>query len=261
MFGKKVLLYLALLLVLAIPFGAAGCAVVTGSGEIATWEMDYSDFNKIEIGSAFDVEITRANSFQVRITIDKKLYEYLEIDQRGDTLRIKLKSNYVYQNTTQQATVTLPDLHRLELSGASKADVSGFSVTHSLDFELSGASRMELGHTISGNAEFKLSGGSQTNGSIEMDDGRFELSGASELVLTGTAEDITIDASGASDLTLPQFAVVTADVNLSGASDAIVNVASSMDVHLSGASELEYIGTPKLGELEMSGNSTLNQRE
>jgi hypothetical protein len=197
----------------------------------------------------------------VSITIDKTLYEYLKIDQRGDTLRIGLKPNYVYKDTSQQATVTLPDLRRLELSGASKGEVSGFSVTHSLDFELSGASRMELGHTIAGNSGFKLSGGSQANGSIEMDDGRFELSGASNLVLRGTADDIHIEASGASDVTLPEFTAATADVNLSGASDAIINVVGSMDVHLSGASELEYIGTPKLGELDMSGGSTLSQRQ
>lgn len=261
MFGKRALPYLALGMILAIPLCAAGCETVTGSGETATWQMDYSDFNEVEVGSAFDVEISRADSFLVNITIDKTLYEYLRIDQRGDTLRIGLKPNYTYRDTTQQATITLPDLRRLQLSGASKGEVSGFSVTHSLDFDLSGGSRMELSHTIAGNSEFKLSGGSQANGSIEMDDGRFELSGASQLVLKGTADNIHVEASGASDVTLPQLTVLTADVNLSGASDAVINVADSMDVHLSGASELEYIGTPKLGELDMSGDSKLNQRQ
>jgi len=261
MFGKKLMAFLALVLVLAIPLGAAGCDVVTGSGELATWEMDYSDFDEIEVSSAFDVEISRADAFLVSITIDKTLYEYLKIDQRGHTLRIGLKPSHIYRNTTQRAVVTLPDLRRLELSGASEADVSGFSVTHSLDFELSGASRMELGHTIAGDSKFELSGASRVNGSIEMDDGRFELSGASELVLKGTADNIKIDASGASDVTLPEFKVLNADVDLSGASAAVINVISSMDVHLSGASDLEYIGTPKLGELDMSGGSTLNQRD
>jgi hypothetical protein len=259
---KKALAYLAMALLFTVLSGTTGCiTIVTGSGEIATWDMDYADFNSIEVSSAFDVTIDRADSYLVRITIDKKLYEYLKIDQCGDTLRIGLKSGHTYMGTTQRAIVNLPDLRRLELSGASSAVVSGFSVSHSLDFQISGASRLDLGHTIAGNSDFSLSGASQVNGVIEMDDGHFSLSGASFLELKGSAEDITIDASGASRVNLPDFAVLTADIHLSGASDAVVNVSTRMDVNLSGASSLEYIGSPKLGKFNMSGGSTLNQRQ
>jgi hypothetical protein len=256
---KRVLLYLALGLVMLIPLGAAGCSVVTGSGETATWEMDYEDFNKIEIGSAFEAQINRADSFLVSITIDKKLYEYLKIEQRGDTLHIGLKPNYIYRDTVQQATVNLPDLRRLELSGASKATVGGFIMTHSLDFELSGASQLELGHTIAGNGGFSLSGASRANGSIEMDDGKFDLSGASRISISGTAKNISIDASGASNVSLKELAALTADVNLSGASHAAISVVTSMSIDLSGASGLEYTGNPKLGKIDMSGGSTLSK--
>jgi hypothetical protein len=261
MFSKKVVIYLALIFIFLTLLGATGCAVVTGSGEIASWYMDYTDFNRIEVGSSFDVTVTRADSYLVRITIDKKLYEYLKIDQRGDTLHIGLKPNYIYTEATRQAIVNLPDLRRLGLSGASKALVNGFSVSHSLDFELSGASQMGLGHIIAGNSGFALSGASKVNGNIEMDDGRFDLSGASTLELQGSADDVTIEASGASDVKLPDFAVTSAEVNLSGASNAVINVSSRMDVNLSGASDLVYIGEPKLGKLNISGGSTINQRQ
>jgi hypothetical protein len=49
-------------------------------------------------------------------------------------------------------------------------------------------------------------------------------------------------------------------VKLTDASHAVINVSTRMDVNLSGASTLEYAGSPKLGKLEMSGGSTLNQR-
>jgi hypothetical protein len=239
---KRALSYLTLVLILAVLPTAAGCNAVdvTGSGEIATWDMDFSDFNRLEINSAFDVTINRADVYLVRITIDKALYAYLKINQRGDTLYIGLKSNYNYINMTPQAVINLPDLRRLELSEASEAVVSGFTVSHSLDFALSGAS--------------------QVNGVIEMDDGTFNLSGASLLTLQGTADDISIDASGASHANLAELAVATASVKLSDASHAAINVSTRMDVDLSGASVLEYIGNPKLGKLEMSEGSELNQR-
>ena len=259
---KKIVNYLALMVVLTTLLGTAGCEnSVTGSGEIATWDMDYSDFNKLEIDSTFNVEINRADSYLVRLTIDKKLYEYLKIDQRGDTLRIGLKPNYAYIDTKQQAIINLPDLHRLKLSDASIAFVSGFSVSHSLDFELSDASRLELGHTLAGNSSFLLSNASKVTGSIEMDDGNFRLNDSSSLELEGSADDIKIDAAASSVVTLPDFTVVTADVELSASSSAVINVSSRMDINLSSSSELEYIGSPKLGKLEMSGDSTLNQKQ
>jgi hypothetical protein len=257
---KKLAIYLALVLAIAALIIVSGCEEITGSGDIATWDMDFSDFNKIEIGSAFDAEVVRSDTYLVRITIDKVLYEYLKIDQRGNTLRIGLKPNYTYTGTTQKAVIQLPDLHRLELSGASKAVVTDFSVTHSLDFELSGASQIELSPTMAGNSEFKLSGASRVNGNIQMDDGRFDLSGASHLELWGSADDITIKASGASNVRLPDFPVTSAEVDLSGASHAVISVSDRMDVNLSGGSGLEYSGDPKLGSLNVSGGSTIRER-
>lgn len=257
---KKLTHYLALVLAIAILPVAAGCGVITGTGEIATWEMDFEDFNKIEVGSAFDVEIMKSDTYRVSITVDEALYEYLKIDQRGNTLRIGLKPNYTYTGTKQQAVIHLPDLHRLELSGASKAVVNGFSVSHSLDFELSGASQMELGPTMAGNSDFELSGASRVNGNIQMDDGNFDLSGASRLELEGSGDDISIKASGASNVRLHDFPVNTAGVDLSGASRAVIKVSDRMDVSLSGGSSLEYSGDPKLGSLNVSGGSSINQK-
>jgi hypothetical protein len=257
---NKPVIYLALFLAIGALAAATGCgAIVTGSGEIATWDMDYDDFDKIEVGSAFEVTVVRDDAYLVRITIDKTLYEYLNIDQRGNTLHIGLKPNNTYVRTTQQAVIHLPDLRRLELSGASRATVTGFTVTHSLDFELSGASEMGLELTMASNSGFKLSGASRAAGYIQMDDGHFDLSGASSLELQGSGDDISIGASGASQVTLPDFPVATADINLSGASHAVIDVSDRMDINLSGASTLEYSGDPKLGSLNVSGGSTIER--
>jgi hypothetical protein len=262
MWVKRVLVCLALASLVVALSGVASCATtVTGSGELATWNMAYTDFNRLEIGSAFDVAVSRADSYQVSITIDKMLYSYLDIDQRGDTLRIGLKPNYTYVNTTQQAVVNLPDLTRLELTDASIVTVSGFSVSHALDFELHDASRLELGHTIAGNCNFSLSDASRATGILEMDDGEFRLNDSSYLELEGSADDIKIDGASSSDVILEDFAVLTADVELGASSHAVVNVSSRMDVNLTSSSELEYIGSPLLGNLDMSADSELNQRQ
>jgi hypothetical protein len=221
--------------------------------------MAYADFNRLEINSAFDVTLNRADAYLVRLTIDKALYPYLKIDQRGDTLRLGLKSNYNYVNMTPQAVIGLPDLRGLKLSDASEAVVSGFSVSHSLDFELTDASQLKLADIMAGNCNFTLHDASRVSGSIQMDDGNFNIGDASNLKLSGSGEDITMRGSSSSELELADFPVTSASVDLTSGSHAVINVSDRMDVALSAGSVLEYIGNPRLGKLEMSEGSELNQ--
>lgn len=266
MSARKLRRYIALVVIMSVLTFASGCGygfgpTVTGSGKPAAWDFDYRNFTKIEVGYAFDVEIVKADSYMVRITIDDNLYEYLDISKQGDTLYLRLKPNYNYTNVNQKATINLPDLEKLGLSGASQADISsGFSSSHAVDFELSGASKVDIGSMKAGNTNFGLSGASKASGSIEMGNGRFDLSGASSLKLEGSANNIDIQASGASHVELADFSVVDADINLSGASDATVNASGRLDGDLSGASKLNYIGNPTLGSVSTSGGSTISQK-
>ena len=236
---------------------------VRGSGTLATWDFDYRDFTKVEAGYAFNVDISKADSYLVRITTDDNMYEYLDVSKQGDTLRIGLKPNYTYDynDITRNAAITLPDLEKLELSGASKAEVGvGFSSTHAVDFKLSGASNLDISSMKTGNTNFELSGASKASGNIEMANGRFDLSGASSLELQGSAADIDIEASGASHFKLSDLSVVDVKINLSGASDAIINASGRLDGDLSGASKLSYVGNPTLGGINASGGSTISQK-
>ena len=110
--------------------------------------------------------------------------------------------------------------------------------------------------------EFDLSGASEVTGNIAISgDAQFNLSGASRVELEGSANDVIIRASGASNLKLADFSVHNADVSLSGASDATVNLDGRLDADLSGASNLSYIGEPTMGDIDISGGSELENIE
>lgn len=259
---KRAGLLFLIIAALSIPASLAGCDVelVTGSGQDVTWEMDYSDFNKIKVSHAFEIEITRADTFFVEITVDETLNEYLKINRRSDTLYIGLKSGREYVGMTRRAVVTMPELQRLELSGASAGTVSGFASTRSIDFDLSGASTLAIDDMRADKSRFGLSGASEATGRIMLNEGDFDLSGASSLSLEGSADHIRVRGSGVSDFKLFSFPVATADVDLSGGSRAEINVSDLMDINLSGASDVVYMGNPKLGSIDMSGGSTINPR-
>ena len=262
------IIVLVLMVSLLTATGCLGCwglvpgdvGAVVGSGKLETREMDYSGFTRLDVGSAFEVDIARADSYRVSITADDNLFQYLDVKQRGETLHIGLKQPWRYVRTTRKATITMPDLYGLELSGASRGKVSGFSSSHSLELDVSGASSLEIDSLEAGDTKLDISGASKVTGSIETANCEFNLSGASRVELEGSANDIDIEASGASRTELAGFRVNNADVELSGASSGAVTVSGSLDVDLSGASRLDYYGNPSLGSVDVSGSSKLNRK-
>jgi len=240
----------------------AGCqevGIVKGSGNLATEEFYFSDFTRVDIGSAFEVNIVQSDSYSVSVTADDNLFDYIQVSKMGTTLKIDLKTAQ-YIDITTRAEISMPQLRGLELSGATHGTVSGFSSTESLDIEVSGASSLDLAEMSAGDVEFDVSGASKVTGDITASDAKFDLSGASTAQLEGSASDIVVKASGASHVELAGFPVNNADINFSGASTGTVNLDGRLDANLSGASKLSYIGEPTMGTINTSGGSTLNKK-
>ncbi len=67
----------------------SGCEV-TDPGGVVTEEKDFADFTYVDVGSAFEVEITRSDTFSVIISADESLFDYIAVTKEGNTLRIYL---------------------------------------------------------------------------------------------------------------------------------------------------------------------------
>jgi len=257
---------LTIALIVIIVVGAVATAAVlwwlAGSENLVTEEMNYSDFTEVEVGWAFDVDITRSTSYSVIITADeyvevslegtqeyerKLTFDYIQVSKTGDQLRISLESGYTYRSSHMwrplilRAEITMPDLYELMLSGAAHGSVEGFSFSHELNLTLSGASFLDIVDVSAGDAEI-------------------ELSGASRLEGKGEANDLHIIASGASHLELEEFPAHNANVSLSGASRATVNLDGRLDGDLSGSSHLLYLGEPTVVDVNTSGGSTVGRK-
>ena len=231
------------LLTAVLTAGALACDdAVRGSGNVVTEEMAFADFTGIEASHAFVVDIVQSDSFSVTIRVDDNILDMLDVSSEGDTLRLRLDRGVSLRDVTMEASITMPALARLRLSGAARASVSGFRSLDELDIELSGASKLD--------------------GDLEAGETDIEASGASKVTLGGSATGLTIRGSGASKLDLADFTVDTAEVRLSGASEATLHARERIDpVDLSGASRLRYLGNPSLGHVNTSGAASLDSLE
>jgi len=211
-----------------------------GSGNLETEVYAFTDFTKVEIGSAFEFEVKQSGSYSINVTADDNVIDYVRVSQIGQTLKIRLVTVPALWSATLRVSLTMPQLHDLTISGASRGTVSGFSSAEDLDISVSGASRL--------------------TGDITAGDVEFDISGASTIQLEGSADDIFANVSGASQFNLDNFTVDNADINFSGASSGTVNLDGRLDADLSGASRLWYIGEPTMGTINTSGASTISKK-
>jgi len=251
---KKIIMTL-LIVTFVIPIMNTGCV-----GSLETKQYDFSDFDRVHIGYAFEVEISEASSYGISITANDNLFEYIQVTKEGETLNIGLKTGINLGPVTLKAEITIPQLRGLRLSGTTRGTVTGFSSTENLDIEVAGASSLYLVDILAGDVKFEVSGASRVTGDITASDTDFDISGASTAQLEGSAIDIVVDASGASLVKLAAFLANNADVKLSGDSRLTVNLDGRLDADLSSASELYYIGEPIMGKINTSGDSTLRTK-
>lgn len=254
-FSLKGLVVAALMLVVLFT-GCSGFGLVTGQGEITSKSYSFNDFTAIEVGSAFEVEIKPSETYGVTVTTYENLFNYLDISHVDRTLKIKLKSGR-YTNARPRATVSLPVLARLTLSGASRGIARGFSSKPDLDIIVSGASSLEI-DCQSVNVDLNLSGASKLDGHLQGTHLKMDISSASRVDLNGSADSLSLNVSGASQVNLTGLSSQIAEVNLSGASRGNIAVNNKLDIDLSGASSLTYSGKPTLGIVSITGASSLN---
>lgn len=241
---KKALSVLLIVIIfLAVVIAALGAAVIylwLFPGELITEELEYSDFTAVDVGSAFQVEITQSGSYSVIITVDEKIFDKIDVSKTGTTLIISTEPNTITASALK-AEITMPELDELVLSGASRGTIEGFGSSEPLVVELSGASNLQMQDINVGNIEV-------------------ELSGASTLTAEGSGNDLVSIVEGASNLDLANFPVDNSDLVVSGASQATVNLDGTLDAVVSGASTVYYIGEPTMGNIDISDSSSINKK-
>jgi hypothetical protein len=261
---KKILgLGAAVMLAVLSLVSLTGCNGYDHSGngaDIETRKYDYSGFKRIEVSNAFVVDVTRSDTYNISATMNKMLFNYLNVLQNGDTLVIYMNPNTRMVNNKQLVSISLPELDAMKISGACQGTVTGFQSDGTLDLEVNSASRMEIMDLKAVDTTIKVIGVSQLSGSLVTGTGDFEVTGASNIKLQGSAETMQLKVVGASYAKLQGFPVNDASVTAEGAATAEIEAHGTLDIDVSGVSTLIYSDNPKLGRVEVSGASTLKRR-
>lgn len=222
--------------ILALSIFFSACAVFDNlePRDSVSETYDVKDFDKLDMGSAFHIYVKESSNYSVKVSGDKRDIDDLIVKEVNGKLKIYYNNWFNISRRRVDVEITMPALSEADFSGASVADVAGFKSNKELKINLSGASRGTFDVTAA---------------SYIMD-----ISGASNLSINGNPKNVEAEISGASSLNAFDAKTLAADIHLSGASTAKIDVSEKLKVDASGASSVRYRGNPKV-ESHTSGAS------
>ena len=189
---------------------------IKGSGVAAIEARDITDFNSVDVGGVFQVEITAQKDFAVEVEADDNLLQYIETEVSGGTLSIT-SDKRLNPSSPIRIRISAPDIERIKSSGASKVslndlknseltvDTSGVSKvtvagqTANLTVDVSGASHIDAENLAAENANIDASGASHVSVNV-LNELRSDASGASKIRYTGSPKSVEKHTSGASSV-------------------------------------------------------------
>ncbi len=227
---------LSLFLLLAV-LVTTGCGAfeLDGSGYIVTEERKVENFDRVSTCCGFDVQVTQGEEEYLRLTGDDNLLREITVYQRGDQVVVDREHSLFFNPTRRiRVEVGVKNLRAFSGSGGSRLTMTELEAS-TLRIELSGGGEGKLTNLSAGTLSVALSGGS-------------------ELAASGTIDRQSIELSGGSDYHARDLISRDAVLDLSGGSDARVNVSDNLHVDASGGSDVYYRGVPRM-TMDLSGDS------
>ena len=159
-----------------------------------------------------------------------------------------------------KAYVSVKDLYAITASGATNIKIVNGLASEKLRINLSGASDLK-GDIKAETLLADLSGASSLKASVQANAFSVTASGACNVDVSGAGDDLILDITGASSVKMYDYVVKGASIEASGASSVKVNVSEMLKANASGASSIDYKGTPAKKNLKSSGASSVKYRD
>jgi hypothetical protein len=239
---KKIVSLLAIILLFALIL--PGCTRVgssmNGTGKIKDTALKLKGFTGLHIEGPFIIEVNKAEDYKVILSVDDNLVNRVRVSMERKTLNFNIEAPATFFPTSLKLKVEMPDLVSLNLSDTAVATVNGF-----------------IGEDL---FTVFLSGKSTLNCATEVDTLELNVFGASETVFKGKARNTSINARGLSKLNLMEFESTAAQIKMTEASEATMNVTGWVDITLEKYSKFFYTGTPIFGDTAISGGSRMSPK-
>jgi phage shock protein PspC (stress-responsive transcriptional regulator) len=166
--------------------------------------LDFKDFEQLELNGYFKLKIKQGDTYKVELPRQSD-ENFIHIEQHRNLLEISQKRGRRFSKGIE-LVITMPNLERLDLQGASEVEVQNF----------------------------------------KLDELKLDLSGSSKIMLQGSANIINAEIAGASHILAYNMPAKKVILDVAGASEVKVNAQNELIIEAAGASNIRYKGNPKV---------------
>ena len=196
------------------------------------------DFTGIKAGDAFNIVISQSDANAVKVDAPDNLQSQIKTEVKDGILSLSAEGN---MKGDKDVTVYI------KAKALASIDVSG-SVDVKTDKSLT-----------SDKLIVKSSGAGDVTLELKANEITTDISGAGDVHLKGTANLLTADVSGAGDLKASNLEAEKANIKVSGAGDAKINVKQILDADVSGAGSIIYKGNPVERNVNITGAGSVRE--
>jgi len=185
-------------------------------------ESELANFSQLDVNGFWEIKIVQGDKWRVETNSDNKEVK-IQAFVNGNELVLRQKARISFWGDldfSATATIEMPTLEKIDMSGASQVEFSGFE-----------------------GQKFVV-----------------DVSGATELTGENSKfEEFVLDSSGASGVNFEDVLVTSASIDMSGAANLILNMnGGNLTGDVSGAGNIKYYGKVASQNIETSGAANVN---
>lgn len=266
--SKSILMILVLISIITT---MTACKVQ--NGKVITQERKTIPYSKIQVSDGWDLILSQGDEYSIKIRANENLLDGLKTEVIDDVLIISSSTRAIKSKGIRKK-VYLTFIEVDQITANKDSDISAETTIRSdtlnielnddsdldnVKFEggkliarLTGSSKMNMSFTDIKHIDTKVEGSSKISlTEITTDTFKLILSSDSEANLIGYTKNFDVQASNESEIEANRLRVTNCLLNLFSSSKAEIIVEDTLDVTLSGNSELELIGSPNFVNKEV----------
>ena len=206
-----------------------------------TETRNLGSFSQVHSGGSWDVILVEGSKEEVKIEVKGVDLDKVKTEIDGDVLRLGLV-NGNYTNVSLKFYVTYRSLEGIKCSGSGKMTVKSDIEADDFYIGLSGSGDIILQELQAGELEASISGS------------------ATVKIAAGSVNEAEIKQSGSGDFVAETLAIKELHVSKSGSGSTLVGDLGEVSLQSSGSGDLVYSGSPRMGEIRVSGSSSIRKR-
>ena len=179
-----------------------GKNAIKGEGAVIGKFLDFKDFDSIVINGHADVTFIQSSIYEVQVSTQENIFEWLDYKVDGTTLIIETKDHREIRATKYDLVIQAPELKKLTVNGASDFNIDALRMDGDLDVEVNGAGDLDFDRITCNNFTVEVNGAADANlTSIDiLKSLTVKVNGAGDVDVTGNAMSASFEVNGAGDI-------------------------------------------------------------